>query len=71
MKIQDITSYLEMIAPPVLQENYDNAGLLTGSGGWDCTGIIITLDATEEVVLEAIEKNVILLLPITQSFLAG
>jgi dinuclear metal center YbgI/SA1388 family protein len=57
MKIQDITSYLEMIAPPALQENYDNAGLLTGSGGWDCTGIIITLDATEAVVLEAIEKK--------------
>lgn len=57
MKIQDITNFLESVAPPVLQESYDNAGLLTGNAGWDCTGIITTLDATEEVVLEAIEKK--------------
>jgi dinuclear metal center YbgI/SA1388 family protein len=57
MKIQDITNFLETVAPASLQENYDNAGLLTGSGGWNCTGIITTLDATEEVVLEAIQKN--------------
>jgi dinuclear metal center YbgI/SA1388 family protein len=57
MKIQDIATFLETIAPAGLQENYDNAGLLTGSAGWNCTGIITTLDATEEVVLEAIEKN--------------
>jgi putative NIF3 family GTP cyclohydrolase 1 type 2 len=31
--------------------------LLTGSAGWDCTGIITTLDATEEVIREAIEKK--------------
>lgn len=57
MKISEIISYLESVAPPVLQEGYDNAGLLTGSSAWDCTGIITTLDATEEVVLEAIEKK--------------
>ena len=57
MKIQDITNFLETVAPAGLQENYDNAGLLTGSAGWDCSGIITTLDATEEVVLEAINKN--------------
>jgi len=57
MTIQDITSFLETIAPPFLQESYDNAGLITGNAGWQCTGIITTLDATEEVVLEAIEKK--------------
>lgn len=57
MKIQDITSFLETIAPASLQESYDNAGLLTGNAGWDCTGIITTLDTTEAVVLEAIEKK--------------
>ena len=57
MKIQDITSFLETIAPASLQESYDNAGLLTGNPGWDCTGIVTTLDATEAVVLEAIEKK--------------
>ena len=57
MIIQDITSFLEDIAPAFLQENYDNAGLITGNARWQCTGIITTLDATEEVVLEAIEKK--------------
>ena len=57
MKIQDITAYLETIAPLNLQESYDNAGLLTGNGQWACTGIITALDATEEVVKEAIAKK--------------
>ncbi len=57
MKIQDITSLLEKLAPPSLQEDYDNAGLLTGSKDWQCSGIIVSLDATEAVVQEAIEKK--------------
>src|SRR6185436_2649535 len=57
MKIQDITSLLETIAPLSLQESYDNAGLITGNGGWECKGIICSLDATEDVVKEAIEKK--------------
>ncbi len=57
MKIQDITSFLESVAPISLQESYDNAGLLTGNGSWDCTGIITCLDATEEVVMEAIAQK--------------
>ena len=57
MKVQDIISLLEKIAPPFLQEDYDNAGLITGNFSWNCTGAIVCLDATEEVVKEAIEKN--------------
>ncbi|HQW84889.1 MAG TPA: Nif3-like dinuclear metal center hexameric protein, partial [Ferruginibacter sp.] len=57
MKIQEILSFLEIVAPPSLQESYDNAGLITGNSNWQCTGIITTLDATEEVVLDAIEKK--------------
>ncbi len=57
MKIAAITAYLETIAPPFLQESYDNAGLITGSPSWECTGIITSLDVTEAVVMEAIEKK--------------
>ena len=57
MKIAAIITCLETIAPPSLQEGYDNAGLLTGNADWECTGIITALDATEEVVMEAIEKK--------------
>lgn len=57
MTIQQVISYLEGIAPPALQESYDNAGLLTGQAGWACTGVLCTLDATEDVILEAIDKH--------------
>jgi dinuclear metal center YbgI/SA1388 family protein len=57
MKLGDIIHYLEYLAHPSLQEPYDNAGLLTGHPSWECTGIICTLDATEDVVKEAISKN--------------
>ena len=57
MKIIDITTHLESLAHPALQENYDNAGLITGDQDWECQGILVTLDATEEVVTEAIKKK--------------
>lgn len=57
MKIGEIASLLESIADPSLQEPYDNAGLITGNARWECSGIICSLDATEEVVREAIEKK--------------
>ena len=57
MKVQDITSFLETLAPSVLQEDYDNAGLIVGSPAMECTGILVTLDATPEVIREAKEKK--------------
>lgn len=57
MRIEDIISQLERLAPLAYQEHYDNAGLLTGSGDWVCTGVLTTLDATEAVVLEAVERG--------------
>ena len=57
MKIADILHTLESIAPTVLQEGYDNAGLITGSREWECTGILCTLDATPQVVDEAVARN--------------
>jgi dinuclear metal center YbgI/SA1388 family protein len=57
MKIGEVISFLETVSHPSLQENYDNSGLITGDPDWDCTGIICSLDAIEEVINEAIEKN--------------
>ena len=57
MLIKDITSFLETIAPTTLQEDYDNAGLLTGNANDACTGVLISLDCTEEIVQEAMDKN--------------
>ena len=57
MKLIEIIEILENISPAVLQEHYDNCGLITGNNSWDCTGILCTLDCTQEVVLEAIAKK--------------
>ena len=57
MKIKEIIGYLESIAPPALQESYDNSGLLVGNKGKKAKGAIICLDSTEEVIDEAIEKG--------------
>ena len=57
MKISDVISHLESIAPPSLQEGYDNAGLITGNPDWECKGIITALDSTVEVIEEAILKG--------------
>lgn len=57
MKISDLTSYLHTIAPLALQEDYDNAGLLVGNPAADCSGVLCTLDVTEEIVHEAITKT--------------
>jgi len=57
MKIADIIKALEMIAPPVYQEAYDNSGLLTGDSEWNCQAVLVTLDATEHVIEEAISRG--------------
>ena len=57
MKVSDVISFLESLAHPSLQENYDNAGLIIGDKNWECSGVICSLDATEEVIKEAIAKN--------------
>ncbi|HEY2727876.1 MAG TPA: Nif3-like dinuclear metal center hexameric protein, partial [Parafilimonas sp.] len=57
MKIAEVINVLENLAPPVLQEDYDNAGLITGSAEWNCNGILCTLDAIEDVVEEAKVNN--------------
>jgi len=57
MKIADIIRVLEQLAPPSLQESYDNAGLLTGNSNQDCTGLICCLDVTEEVIEEALQQG--------------
>ncbi len=57
MKIAAIVEFLESVAPLSLQESYDNAGLLTGDKDWQCAGVLCTLDVTEAVLDEAINRN--------------
>ena len=55
--VKDITNYLETIAPLVLQESYDNSGLIVGDPAMEVKGITICLDSTEEVILEAVKNG--------------
>jgi len=57
MKIKDIINAIESFAPLQYQESYDNAGLLFGHPGWELSNALLTLDATEEVIDEAIARN--------------
>ena len=58
MKIAEFISVLESLAPPSLQEHYDNAGLLTGNAEHECTGVLCCLDATDETIKEAIARSI-------------
>lgn len=57
MKVQELVNILASIAPLPYQENYDNSGLLTGDVNAEITQILVTLDCTEAVLDEAIEKG--------------
>lgn len=57
MVIRDITNYIEEIAPLNYAEDFDNVGLLIGNYNTKITGVLVTLDALEETVEEAIAKN--------------
>lgn len=56
-KIKQVTQQLEKLAPVHYQESYDNAGLIVGNPETEVTGILFSLDVTEAVVAEAMEKN--------------
>lgn len=55
--IEDVTDVMEQWAPLNYQESYDNAGLIVGNPQLEVTGVLITLDSTEDVVDEAIKKG--------------
>ncbi len=48
---------IEAFAPPVYQESYDNCGLQVGEPTATVTGVLITLDVTEEILDEAVARG--------------
>jgi dinuclear metal center YbgI/SA1388 family protein len=57
MKIKTIIAALDKMAPPMLQEDYDNSGLIYGDPEAEITGALICLDITEAIIDEAINNN--------------
>ena len=55
--VKKVSQILEDLAPKTYAESFDNVGLLVGNENQEVTGVLITLDCIEEVVDEAIAKN--------------
>ena len=54
MRIKDILLVFEQLAPPALQEDFDNAGLQAGDATREATGALLCIDVTENVIDEAV-----------------
>ncbi len=57
MTVRKITSQLEQWAPLAYAEDFDNVGLLVGDLDMKVNGVLVTHDALESVIDEAIEKE--------------
>lgn len=56
MKIKDIYDYLDSLSPFVLQEKWDNSGLIVGSFDEEVQKVYISIDLDKELV-ESMEEN--------------
>lgn len=57
MQIKELVNYLNTAIPNGLQEEYDNSGLLVGNTNNELSGVLVTVDVTEEVIDEALDKE--------------
>lgn len=57
MLIQELLTYLDAIAPRLVQEDYDNSGLQCGNAGDEVGSALIALDVTPAIVQEAIDRD--------------
>ena len=62
MKIKEIIDALEIFAPLPLQDGFDNAGMQVGLTDVKATGALLCLDVTEDVVEEAINQGINLII---------
>lgn len=62
MRFVDIMSELERLAPPALACDWDNPGFLAGRGEKEVRRVLLALDATDEVVAQAVRVQADLLL---------
>lgn len=57
MMVSDVMKAIESVAPLRLQEEYDNSGLQVGLPDAEVRRVLVSLDITEKVVEEAVEKD--------------
>lgn len=57
MLVKDIIQAIEEFAPPVYQESYDNSDLQIGDRNAEVKAVLISLDVTEALLDEAMERG--------------
>lgn len=62
LTVKDIAAFMEEWAPLSYAEDYDNVGLLIGHEDQAVNSIMVAVDASEEVLKQAMEKQVDMLL---------
>ena len=62
MKLSDIIKVIDKIAPIEISESWDNPGLQIGDYEWDIKKIMVSLDISNEVLEDAINKNIDLII---------
>ena len=60
MELKKIYDFLDNLSPFVLQEKWDNAGLLVGSYNDQIENIYLSIDLDEELILNAKENSLII-----------
>lgn len=55
--IKDIVEEVEKVFPPNWQEDFDNSGMQVGEVSRPCTGVMLCVDVTPEIVIEAYERG--------------
>ena len=51
MRLREIIDALERLAPPRLQDEWDNSGLQVGFPESEISGVLVCLDVTEIIIL--------------------
>lgn len=54
---RQISDAIEAVAPLSLQEEWDNAGYQVGDPDAECTGVLLCVDVTEDIVKEACDRG--------------
>ncbi|WP_276132426.1 Nif3-like dinuclear metal center hexameric protein [Polluticoccus soli] len=57
MQVKDIMQVIEAYAPLAYQESYDNSGLQVGNPSDEAKGILLSLDVTEQILDEAMQRG--------------
>lgn len=62
IKIKDIYSYIDIISPFNLSEEWDNTGIILGDPDQLVQNCLVTIDITKDIISHALDNNVNLIL---------